>query len=257
MTDEYIAHLHRRLDVLNLCVGLSKVSADDAYFVKDAQAKLQRANEHQRRIRERVEQHEQVKEQEANLLAELDVRLQLAECQKAFLDSLIPQRPAHQQNDVARGNQGNGSSEPGVGGDRPQASQRPAAGPRTCTNYIAHLSEGEFAHVPKYMKGRFTLAALNKLVDAFNKALASKYELLALPKSRLKEAQWKRVTAYNQQETAETKRLCFLVDDDLTKGGVGGFESIRIVTQFIVVMRHCGRIREIRGPERIVRYVVV
>ncbi|XP_050037090.2 uncharacterized protein [Dermacentor andersoni] len=256
MTDEYIAHLHRRLDVLNLCVSLAKISADDAYFVKDAQAKLQLTKEHQGRIRELGEQYQQAKEQEAELLADLDVRLQLAECQKSFLDSL-PRRPAPQQDVLARGNQGNGSSVAGVGGgDRPQpSSQRQAAGPRSCANCIAYLSEGEFASVPKYMKGRFTLPALNKLVDSFNKALASKYQLLALPKSRLKDAQWKRVTAYHQQETAETKRLCFLVDDDLTKGG--GFESTRVVTQFMVVMRHCGRIREIRGPERIVRYVAV
>ncbi|XP_075555358.1 uncharacterized protein LOC142587900 [Dermacentor variabilis] len=252
MTDEYIAHLHRRLDVLNLCVSLAKISADDAYFVKDAQAKLQLTKEHQGRIRELGERYQQAKEQEAKLLADLDVRLQLAECQKSFLDSL-PRRSAPQQGVLARGNQGNGSSE---AGDRPQpSSQRQAAGPRSGANCIAYLSEGEFASVPKYMRGRFTLATLNKLIDSFNKALASKYELLALPKSRLKDAQWKRVTAYHEQETAETKRLCFLVDDDLTKGG--GFESIRVVTQFMVVMRHCGRIREIRGPQRIVRYVAV
>lgn len=255
MTDEYISHLHRRLDVLKLCASLCKVSADDAYFVRNAQAKLLEASEHRRRIDELCEQYEQLKEREAKLLADLEVRLQLAECQKAFIDSL-PSKSTSQLSGVAT--QGNSSSlaAAGAGGER-ASRQQVIAGSKHVTNFIAYLSEDEFANVPKYMKGRFTLAALNKLVDGFNKAIAYKYELLALPKSRLKEPQWKRVSAYLVQETAETKRLSFVVDADLTGKGGGAFESSRVVTQFMVVMRHCGRIREIRGPERIVRYAVV
>ncbi|KAL3222562.1 hypothetical protein MRX96_049980 [Rhipicephalus microplus] len=216
--EEYIARLHHRLEVLKLCVSLCKVSTDDAYFVKNARAKLVDASEHQRRIDELLKQYEEVKEREAKLLTDLEVRVQLAECQRSFVESLPPK-----------------SQPSGV------------------------ATQEEFSSVPKYMKGRFTLAAINKLVDGFNKAIASKYELLALPKSRLKEAQWKRVTTYQMQETTETKRLSFVVDADLTgkSGGGAAFESSRVVTQFAVVMRHCGRIREIRGPERIVRYVVV
>lgn len=251
MTDKYIAYLHRRLDVLNLCVGLSKVSGDDAYFVKNAQAKLHEAYANQRRIEALAEQYEQLKQQEEKLLADLDIRLQLAECQKEFLDSLPPKSQSIVV--ASRDSQSNSSSlaAAGAAGDRPQAVHKPG------TKFIVPLSEAEFANVPKYMKGRFTLAAINKLVDAFNKALASKYELLALPKSRLKEAQWKRVTAYHMQETAETKRVSFVVDSDLIGKVSGTFESSRAVTQFVVVMRHCGRVREIRGPERIVRYAVV
>ncbi|KAL1448730.1 hypothetical protein MTO96_028166 [Rhipicephalus appendiculatus] len=209
MTDEYIAHLHRRLDVLKLCVSLCKTwrSVCSSPSVK-----------------------------------------------KSFIDNLPP-KPTSQPSGVAT--QGSSLTAATAAGDRP-CRQQVTAGSKHVTNFIAHLSEEEFANIPKYMKGRFMLAALNKLVDGFNKAIASKYELLALPKSRLKEAQWKRVSAYNMQETAETKRLSFVVDADLTgKGGGAAFESSRVVTQFMVVMRHCGRIREIRGPERIVRYVVV
>lgn len=254
MTDEYISHLHRRLDVLKLCVSLCKVSADDAYFVRNAQAKLLEASEHRQRIDELCEQYEQLKEQEAKLLADLEVGLQLAECQRAFIDSLPP-KSTSQLSGVAT--QGNSSSLAAAGAGGERASRQQVTVGSKHVNLIAHLSEEEFANVPKYMKGRFTLAALNKLVDGFNKAIASKYELLALPKSRLKEPQWKRVSAYHMQETAETKRLSFVVDADLTGKGGGTFESSRVVTQFVVVMRHCGRIREIRGPERIVRYVVV
>ncbi|XP_075721678.1 SKA complex subunit 1-like [Rhipicephalus microplus] len=247
--EEYIARLHHSLEVLKLCVSLCKVSTDDAYFVKNARAKLGDASEHQRRIDELFKQYEEVKEREAKILTDLEVRVQLAECQRSFVESLPPKS---QPSGVAT----QGSSL--AAGDRP-CRQQVTAGSKHVTKLIAPLSEEQFSSVPKYMKGRFTLAAINKLVDGFNKAIASKYELLALPKSRLKEAQWKRVTAYHTQETAETKRLSFVVDADLTgkSGGGAAFESSRVVTQFAVVMRHCGRIREIRGPELIVRYVVV
>ncbi|KAL3222564.1 hypothetical protein MRX96_049982 [Rhipicephalus microplus] len=213
---EYIARLHHRLEVLKLCVSLCKVSTDDAYFVKNARAKLVDASEHQRRIDELYKQYEEVKEREAKILTDLEVRLQLAECQRSFVESLPPKS---QPSGVAI----QGSSL--AAGDKP-CRQQVTAGSKHVTKVIA----------PPKRRG-----------------------ILQRPQSRLKEAQWKRVTAYHTQETADTKRLSFVVDADLTgkSGGGAAFESSRVVTQFVVVMRHCGRIREIRGPERIVRYVVV
>ncbi|KAH9370411.1 hypothetical protein HPB48_008701 [Haemaphysalis longicornis] len=96
---------------------------------------------------------------------------------------------------------------------------------------------------------------VKKLVDAFNKALASKYRLLALPKSQVPKLQRGKVAAYREQETAETKKLRFLVEGDLTGKG-SPFDSRRTAASFFVLMRHCGKMREIRGPGSIVRYVV-
>ncbi|KAK8788062.1 hypothetical protein V5799_022162 [Amblyomma americanum] len=236
MSDEYIAGLHRKLDVLGLCVGLSRLSHDDAYFVKEAQAKLQEAIKSQRRCHELIAQYEELKEEEAKLFSDLQLQLQLAECMKKFVDDLPAAAPA-QQATAAR--QKGGALQAGV------------------ATSVAYLTEDEFARVPKYMRGRFTLAGLNKLVDVFNRALSSKYALLSLPKTRLKDSQWKQVATYRQQETHETKGVRFLTDADLTKGPSAAFESSRAVSNFVVLMRHCGRLREIRGPQRIVRYVVV
>ncbi|KAH8028432.1 hypothetical protein HPB51_016883 [Rhipicephalus microplus] len=82
--------LHHSLEVLKLCVSLCKVSTDDAYFVKNARAKLVDASEHQRRIDELFKQYEEVKEREAKILTDLEVRVQLAECQRSFVESLPP-----------------------------------------------------------------------------------------------------------------------------------------------------------------------
>lgn len=246
MTDEYIADLHRKLDVLGLCVGLSRLSHDDAYFVKEAQAKLQEAIKSQGRCYELIAQCEQLKEEEAKLFSELQLQLQLAECMKKFVDDLPAAAPTQQ---AATAGQKGGAQQAGK--------SLGTGGQVNVAASLAYLTEDEFARVPKYMRGRFTLDGLNKLVDVFNRALSSKYALLALPKARLKEAQWKQVTAYHQQETQETRRVRFVTDADLTKGPSAAFESTRAVTAFVVVMRHCGRLREIRGPQRIVRYVVV
>lgn len=241
MTEGYIAQLNHRLDVLDLCVTVSELSPDDAYFVKHANEKLEAAVQAKREIDELVRRYEQLKQEKAALVADLELRLRLAECQKEFLDALPPSKV------VPRGAEANnGPAEPSTA-DR-----------KVCRDvkHVPYLTEEEFARVPKYMKGRFTLAALDKLVDAFNAALDAKYALLALPKSRLKESQWKKVTAYRGQETAETRGLRFVTDGDLTVRG-SALESIRTVTSFAAIMRNCNRLREIRGPQRVVRYVVV
>lgn len=241
MTDEYIAQLNHHLDVLNLCVTVSELSPDDAYFVKKAQAKLQEAVQAKRETDELVQRYEQLKEEKSALVAGVELRLRLAECQSAFLDALPPSKV------VPRGAAASSGPADPATADR-KGSQD--------VKHIPYLSEEEFARVPKYMKGRFTLAALDKLVDAFNAALDAKYALLALPKSRLKEPQWKKVTAYRQQETPETKGLRFVTDGDLTVKG-SALESSRTVSSFAAIMRNCNRLREIRGPQRLVRYVVV
>lgn len=120
---------------------------------------------------------------------------------------------------------------------------------------IAHLTSEEFARAPKYAKGTLSLDLVKKLVDDFNEALASKYRLLALPKSEVPKLQRGKVAAYRELETAETKQLRFLVEGDLTGKG-GPFGSRRTAASFFMLMRHCGKIREIRGPGSIVRYAV-
>lgn len=125
------------------------------------------------------------------------------------------------------------------------------------SDYIAQLTEEELASVPKHARGRLTLAENNALVDAFNEALSNKYRLLAMPKSQLRRALWTKAAVYRQQETNETKHRRFLTEDDLAANGGPGFASRSAIVCFALLLRHCGRIREIRGPGRIVRYTVI
>lgn len=132
-------------------------------------------------------------------------------------------------------------------------SERPR--PRS-SDYLAPLTEEELAGVPKHARGRLSLEENNALVDAFNEALSYKYRLLAMPKSQLRRALWTKVAAYRHQETSETKHRRFLTEDDLAASG-GGFASRSAIVCFALLMRHCGRIREVRGPGRMVRYALI
>lgn len=240
--EEYIAHLNRRLDVLDLCVEMSEIGPDDSYYMKKAQEKLQEAVQTKRKIDELIRRYEQLQEEKAALVAGLEMRLRLAELQKAFVDALPPSEPEGAVGGAANSGPAN------IGGADKKGTKN--------NKHISPLTEEELARAQKYARGRLTLAQLNKLVVAFNAALDAKYELLALPKCRLKDPQWKKVTTYRQQETTETKGVRFVTSGDLTGKG-SAFETSRAVMDFVAIMRQCNRLREIRCPQRIVRYVVV
>lgn len=124
------------------------------------------------------------------------------------------------------------------------------------SDYVAPLTAEELAGVPRHARGRLSLEENNALVDAFNEALSHKYRLLAMPKSQLRRALWTKAATYRHQETSETKRRRFITEDDLVAAG-GGFASRSAVVAFALLLRHCGRIRELRGPGRIVRYALI
>jgi hypothetical protein len=56
-------------------------------------------------------------------------------------------------------------------------------------------------------------------------------------------------------ETRETKGLSFLVSEDFKTSSYLKSEANR--RNIFTILRHCQRIREIRGPESIVRYSVL
>lgn len=113
----------------------------------------------------------------------------------------------------------------------------------------------EFESVPKYMKGRFKYEQINKFVDEFNNALEGKYKLLSIPRKELKPAQLKVWQKLKSQENAETKGLFFCTEDDLKI--YGNIKLDKASLNMLTILRHCGKVKEIRGPGPIVRYTVV
>lgn len=103
MTEEDIAQINHRLDVLHLCVQMADIPPEDADILKKAQAKLQEAKQTRKDIDDLIRRYDELKAEEAGLVAQLELRLRLAELQKAFLDGLPPSTPKSASNGAQAG----------------------------------------------------------------------------------------------------------------------------------------------------------
>ncbi|GFQ70316.1 spindle and kinetochore-associated protein 1 [Trichonephila clavata] len=113
----------------------------------------------------------------------------------------------------------------------------------------------EFESVPKYMKGRFKYEQINKFVNEFNSSLEEKYKFLSIPRKELKPAQLKVWQNLKSQENAESKGLFFCTEADLKT--YGNIKLDKAALNILTILRHCGKVKEIRGPGPIIRYTVV
>lgn len=112
----------------------------------------------------------------------------------------------------------------------------------------------EFKDVPKYMKGRMTYDNINASVEGFNAAMETKYRLLKRPRSGLNDRDRKQYQKYKEQETKDTKGVFFVTEDDLRKHGSLKMDSSARAA--LTILRHCGRMKEIRGGGT-TRYAVI
>jgi len=121
---------------------------------------------------------------------------------------------------------------------------------------LVHLTEEEYRATPKYMKGRFSLDSFNSLVDEFNDALKTKYDFYLKGFNAMASIiDKKKYQGMKTLETKDTKGKFFLVNEDFKKCAALKSESNR--RSFFPVLRHCKRIREIRGPGAILRYATI
>ncbi|KAK3608167.1 hypothetical protein CHS0354_034125 [Potamilus streckersoni] len=119
---------------------------------------------------------------------------------------------------------------------------------------IQYLTVEEFEAVPKYMKGRMNYKQVNAMIDEMNKAYGAKYKLLKQKKSSLNDVNRKRYELYKLQESKDTAGCYFIVDDDIKEFSVKKMDNTS--RSILTILRHCGRIKEVRGG-RLVRYVLV
>lgn len=121
---------------------------------------------------------------------------------------------------------------------------------------INYISLNEFNYIPQYMRGRLSFETCNKLVDDFNKALETKYKFMMIPNNKYSNDELTKYTLYKNQENDETRGLFFVTPKDLHE-----YSDLKISMNntkiFIQCVRHCKRIKEIRGIDRLVRYVVL
>ncbi len=120
---------------------------------------------------------------------------------------------------------------------------------------VPFLTVAEFDNVPKYMRGRLTYDAVNAAIEEYNGAVEDKYAFLRRgfqAMGSIKDK--KRFKELRAQETRECKGAHFVVADDLRECGSLKSEAARRAV--FTILRHCGRVREIRKPGMPLKYAV-
>lgn len=121
---------------------------------------------------------------------------------------------------------------------------------------INYISLSEFNYIPNYMRGRMSFETCNKFVDEFNKAVETKYKFMMISNSKYSNEELIKYTLYKNQEDDETKGLFFVTPKDLHE-----LSDLKISMNntkiFIQCVRHCKRIKEIRGTDKLIRYVIL
>jgi len=122
-------------------------------------------------------------------------------------------------------------------------------------SFIPILTLQEFENIPKYMKGRLQYDGVNGSIEEINAAIKEKYTFYrkgfqAMASIKDKE----RFKVMKSYETSETKGLYFVVLDDIKSASSLKTEAQRRC--IFSILRHCHRIKEIRGPPQTIRYVV-
>ncbi|XP_020827972.1 SKA complex subunit 1 isoform X2 [Phascolarctos cinereus] len=118
---------------------------------------------------------------------------------------------------------------------------------------ILLLTSDEFDNVPGYMKSRLTYCQINDFIKEINKAVASKYRILNLPKKTMNSSIRNLYHRFIEDETKDTKGQYFVVEADIKE-----FTNLKVDKRFHVILnilRHCRRLSEVRGGG-LVRYVI-
>jgi len=132
--------------------------------------------------------------------------------------------------------------------------EKPSTCPDVRVTHVSHLTLEQFDKVPKYMKGRLSYDNLSLAVEEFNKCVTAKYQFLAKPISNLGLKDKKKRNILRSQEQPQLKNRHFVTIDELKDYTMFRTEASR--KSIITVLRHFQKIREVRGPGAIVRFVV-
>ncbi|CAI9619875.1 unnamed protein product, partial [Staurois parvus] len=118
---------------------------------------------------------------------------------------------------------------------------------------IELITVQEFEKVPAYMKNRLTYEQINSLIEEINKAVVGKYKIMHQPLKSLNNFAKKQLGRFKDEELKDTKDQFFIVEQDIKE-----FTQQKVDKRFhgmLNILRHCHRMRELRG-KGIVRYVV-
>ncbi|KAJ3130176.1 hypothetical protein HK098_005423 [Nowakowskiella sp. JEL0407] len=109
---------------------------------------------------------------------------------------------------------------------------------------IEALSVDEFNSLPKYLVGRATLEKLNSALELVNGIYQDMYTMIHTSSLKLTREQKDRLWAHKQCETEETAGKPFITESDVKDSG---FKMDNVGRALFAILRHLGRIKEVRG----------
>lgn len=140
--------------------------------------------------------------------------------------------------------------------ERPSKGSVSKAATASTLSEIPSIAAEEFETVPKYMRGRLTRERVNGGVEFLNRVLLDKYTFLRQNPAKLSPDQRQKYYDWKDCETEETAGKFFVTETDLkaalaAKGSAGAsvpsFKLDSTGRAILAILRHCGRIREVRG----------
>ncbi|ESN92348.1 hypothetical protein HELRODRAFT_181546 [Helobdella robusta] len=112
----------------------------------------------------------------------------------------------------------------------------------------------KFTKLPKkYMIGRLSVEKINNTIDTLNQVCGCKYDILITHKSKQTDKIRNAIREYKNEENGETKGFNFITENDIKQ--FGQIKIDKSLFSILTILRHCGRIREVRGGN-LVRYLI-
>mmetsp|Transcript_16098 Transcript_16098/g.66327 ORF Transcript_16098/g.66327 Transcript_16098/m.66327 type:complete len:209 (+) Transcript_16098:493-1119(+) len=121
---------------------------------------------------------------------------------------------------------------------------------------IKYLTATELKSAPQYVVGRLTLEKVNDTVNVLNQLIRDKYELLRRPMRELSTKQLNQVQAYQDEElSAELGNATFISSNDIKV--CSEIRPAATAKSILNLLRHCKRIREVRGANSTRIFIVL
>jgi len=117
----------------------------------------------------------------------------------------------------------------------------------------------ELDGLPKYLRGRLTIEKINAFVRDFNRFTSEKYAILLRSNpAKLSTDQRQKFFEWKNLECDETDGKRFITEADLkskSSNGTGSFKFDQVARNILTILRHIGRIKEVRSVG-IIRYLI-
>ncbi|CAG8544123.1 7692_t:CDS:2 [Paraglomus occultum] len=113
---------------------------------------------------------------------------------------------------------------------------------------VSYVTISEFENVPKYIVKRLTREKINEAIDDINKVFGEKYRILRMSPSSMSQNMKARYWEYKESYIDETKERPYITEKDLKSSNVRiKFKPDIAGKTVLALLRHIGRIKEIRG----------